>query len=79
MKLHLDAMGIKKSSGAQKSLCKRVRISIRTGMFNPEEAKYANGMLVELPYPTDDVRLLTKAAMEALDRVFRTMGQGLHC
>ncbi|SCZ47306.1 MULTISPECIES: translesion error-prone DNA polymerase V subunit UmuC [unclassified Pseudomonas] len=56
---------------AQKSLCKKVRVSIRTGMFNPEEAKYANGVLVELLYPTDDVRLLTKAAVEALDRVFR--------
>jgi DNA polymerase V len=40
-------------------------------MFNPEEAKYANGVLVDLPYPTDDVRLLTKAAVDALDRVFR--------
>lgn len=56
---------------AQGSVCKKIRVSIRTGMFNPEEAKYANGVLVELPYPTDDVRLLTKAAVEALDRVFR--------
>ena len=39
-------------------------------MFNPEEAKYANGALVELPYPTNDVRLLTKAAVEAVDRLF---------
>lgn len=56
---------------AQKSLCKKIRVSIRTGMFSPEEAKYANGVVVELPYPTDDVRLLTKAAVDALDRVFR--------
>ncbi len=55
----------------QKSLCKKIRVSIRTGMFNPEEAKYASGVLVDLPYPTDDVRLLTKAAVDALDRVFR--------
>lgn len=41
-------------------------------MFNPEEAKYANGVIVDLPYPTDDVRLLTKAAVDALDRVFRS-------
>lgn len=27
---------------AQGSLCKKVRVCIRTGMFNPEEAKYAN-------------------------------------
>ena len=56
---------------AQNSLCKKVRVSIRTGMFNPEEAKYANGVVIDLPYPTDDVRLLTKAAVDGLDRLFR--------
>ena len=56
---------------AQHSLCKKIRVSIRTGMFNPEEAKYANGALVELPYPTNDVRLMTKAATEAVNRLFR--------
>jgi DNA polymerase V len=56
---------------AQNSLCKKLRVSIRTGMFSPEEAKYANGALVELPYPTNDVRLLTKAATEAVHRLFR--------
>ncbi|WP_422419100.1 translesion error-prone DNA polymerase V subunit UmuC [Pseudomonas sp. GZD-222] len=56
---------------AQGSVCKKLRVSIRTGMFNPDEAKYANGVIVDLPYPTDDVRLLTKAAVDALDRVFR--------
>jgi DNA polymerase V len=56
---------------AQNSLCKKIRVSIRTGMFNPEEAKYANGALVELPYPTNDVRLMTKAATESVNRLFR--------
>jgi len=56
---------------AQQSLCRKIRISIRTGMFNPDEAKYANGVVVALPYPTDDVRLLTKAAVQGLERVFR--------
>lgn len=56
---------------AQKSLCKKIRVSIRTGMFNPDEAKYANGVVVELPYPTDDVRLLTRLAVDAVDQVFR--------
>ncbi len=57
---------------AQNSLCKKIRVSIRTGMFNPDEAKYANGALVELPYPTNDVRLMTKAATEAVNRLFRS-------
>lgn len=56
---------------AQGSVCKRMRISIRTGMFNPEEAKYAQGVLVELPYPTNDTLLLTRAGTEAVDRVYR--------
>lgn len=56
---------------AQQSLCKRVRVSIRTGMFNPEEAKYAKGVVCELPYPTDDTRLITKAAVNGLAEVFR--------
>ncbi|WP_416427811.1 translesion error-prone DNA polymerase V subunit UmuC (plasmid) [Pseudomonas sp. App30] len=57
---------------AQQSLCKKVRVSIRTGFFNPDEAKYANGVVVELPYPTDDTRLMTKLAVEAVDRIYRT-------
>lgn len=56
---------------AQRSLCKKLRVSIRTGMFNPEEAKYANGVIVDLPYPTDDVRVLTKTAVAAVEQVFR--------
>jgi DNA polymerase V len=56
---------------AQNSLCKKIRVSIRTGMFNPEEVKYANGALLELSYPTIDVRLLTRAATEAVNRLFR--------
>lgn len=56
---------------AQDSLCKKVRVCISTGMFNPEEAKYANGVVVDMPYPIDDVRLLTKAAVDALYRIFR--------
>ena len=56
---------------AQNSLCKKIRVCIRTGMFNPQEVKYTNGVVVDLPYPTDDVRLLTKSAIEALDRIFR--------
>jgi DNA polymerase V len=40
-------------------------------MFNPEEAKYANGALIELPYPTNDVRLITKAAVQVIDHLYR--------
>ncbi|RXU01262.1 DNA polymerase V subunit UmuC [Pseudomonas syringae] len=56
---------------AQGSVCKKIRVSIRTGMFSPDEAKYANGALVQLPYPTNDVRLLTKFATDAVTRIYR--------
>lgn len=48
-----------------------LRVSIRTGMFNPDEPKFGRGIICELPYPTDDTRIITKAAMAGLDEVFR--------
>ncbi|SFP39773.1 DNA polymerase V [Geopseudomonas sagittaria] len=56
---------------AQGSLCKKVRISIRTGMFNPAEPKFAKGVICELPYPTDDTRLIIRAASDGLELVYR--------
>ncbi len=56
---------------AQGSLCKRIRVSIRTGMFNPNEIQHAQGALVELPYPTNDTLLLTRAATEVVGHLFR--------
>lgn len=56
---------------AQGSLCKRVRVAIRTGMFNPDEAKFARGIVCELPYPSDDTRLIIRAALQGLDAIFR--------
>ena len=55
----------------QGSVCAQLRVSIRTGMFNPNEAKFANGVGVKLPYPTDDTRLLINAAMRALEAAYR--------
>uniref|UniRef100_UPI0007620C20 translesion error-prone DNA polymerase V subunit UmuC n=1 Tax=Pseudomonas sp. NBRC 111119 TaxID=1661034 RepID=UPI0007620C20 len=56
---------------AQGSLCKRMRVSIRTGMFNPQEAHHAQGALVELPYPTCDTLLMTRLATDAVSKIFR--------
>lgn len=36
---------------AQNSLCKKIRVSIRTGMFNPEEAKYVRAHRPSLRFP----------------------------
>ncbi|WP_225789587.1 translesion error-prone DNA polymerase V subunit UmuC [Pseudomonas sp. Marseille-P8916] len=56
---------------AQGSVCKRMRVSIRTGMFNPNELHLAKGALVELPYPTNDTLMLTRAATEAVEKVYQ--------
>ena len=56
---------------AQGSMCKRMRVSIRTGMFNPGEAHYAQGVMVELPYPTCDTLLMTRMATDAVAKIFR--------
>lgn len=56
---------------AQGSVCKRMRVSIRTGLFNPDEVHHAQGVLVELPYPTCDTLLMTSLATEAVDRLYR--------
>ena len=40
-------------------------------MCNPDEAKNVKGMVVELPCFTDNVRLMTKAAYEAHEHVYR--------
>jgi DNA polymerase V len=55
----------------QGSLCKKIRVSILTSMFNPDEPKFARGMICELPYPADDSRIITKAAMAGLVELFR--------
>lgn len=35
----------------QGSLCKTMRVNIRTGFFNTNEVKYSNGATVDLPIP----------------------------
>lgn len=53
---------------AQHSLAKRVRVSIRTGMFNPDEVKYAKGIVCELPYPSTPTIWLRIAASISASR-----------
>jgi DNA polymerase V len=39
-------------------------------MFNPDEPKYAQGVICKLPFPSDDTRVITKTAMAGLDTAF---------
>lgn len=54
----------------QGSVCCRVRVSIRTGMFNPNEPKLAKGIACKLLSPTNDTREITKAALHGLDVIY---------
>ncbi len=40
-------------------------------MFNPYELHFPKGALVELLYPTNDTLLLSKAATEAVERIYQ--------
>jgi len=40
-------------------------------LIRPDEQRGERPAPIDLPYPSDDVRLLTKAAVETLDHVFR--------
>lgn len=56
---------------AQASLCGAVHVFIHTNHFRPEDPQYANGITVPLIEPTDDNRLLARAALHGLARIYR--------
>jgi DNA polymerase V len=41
-------------------------------MFNPDEPKFSKGIVCELPYPTDDTRLVIHTALAGLEQIYRT-------
>lgn len=54
----------------QSSLCGALRIGIQTS-FHGDGPKYANAATCIPPYPTDDVRQLTKYALKAVEQIYR--------
>ena len=54
----------------QRSLCGVLRIGIQTS-FHGDGPKYAQAATVVPPFPTDDVRLLTRCALRALKQIYR--------
>lgn len=53
----------------QRSLCGAMRIGIQTS-FHGDGPKYANAATCIPPYPTDDVRQLTKCALQAVEQIY---------
>ena len=54
----------------QRSMCGALRIGIQTS-FHGDGPKYANAATAIPDYPTDDVRQLTRHALQALDGIYR--------
>jgi DNA polymerase V len=55
----------------QNSLAGAVQVYIRTNPFKAEHPQYQRGLTVPLPDPTDDTRLLARAALAGLRRLFK--------
>ena len=56
---------------AQGSVSAAVQVYIQTNRFKESDLQYSEGLLVPLPDPTDDTRLLTSAATLGLGLIFK--------
>lgn len=55
----------------QGSTCGAVHVFVETDRFKVDEPQYNNGRTVPLPEPSDDLRVIVKAALWGLRRIFR--------
>lgn len=55
----------------QKGFVDIVDVFIRTNPFHEHRPQYCNHCQIQLPYPTDDIRIITNAAKRGLKRIFR--------
>jgi DNA polymerase V len=56
---------------AQNSLAGSVTVSIRTGLFNLNEAQYQQTISLKLPSATQDTRVIIKAAKQLLKQIYK--------
>ena len=56
---------------AQGSVAAAVQVYIQTNRFKESDLQYSEGLVVPLPDPTDDTRLLTSAAILGLGLIFK--------
>jgi DNA polymerase V len=55
----------------QRSVASSIHVFINTNPFKTKEPQYSGGLLVPLPEPTDDTRLLIAAALAGLKSIYR--------
>ncbi|WP_447897728.1 DUF4113 domain-containing protein [Pseudomonas aeruginosa] len=56
---------------AQGDVCQLLQVYIRTGVFNPDEPRYARTASVPLHTPSNDSRDLVQAALAGLEGIYR--------
>lgn len=56
---------------AQGDVCQLLQVYIRTGVFNPDEPRYARTASVPLHTPSNDSRDLVQAALAGLESIYR--------
>jgi len=56
----------------QESVCGAIHVTIETSRFKEHDQPYMNSVTIPLPDASDDVRVLTGAALLGLRRIFRT-------
>ena len=56
---------------AQASTCETLQVFVMTNAFRPQDPQYSNAVTVPLPNPSNDTRLLVKAALFGLRRIYR--------
>lgn len=67
---HHASRGAEKLRG-QKSLARALLVFVKTNPFREDLPQHSQSMVVALPRPTDDSRLIVRAAMQGLESVHR--------
>lgn len=55
----------------QNSVASAIQVHIMTNRFRTQDEHYSNGIVVPLPEPSNDTRVLIAAAMSGLERIYR--------
>ncbi|BCT69546.1 Y-family DNA polymerase [Nitrosospira sp. NRS527] len=55
----------------QRSMCEAVQVFIETNPFREQDPQYSNSITVPLPNPSCDTRLLVRAALFGLKKIYR--------
>ena len=55
----------------ENSVCEAIQVFVQTNPFREQDPQYSNGITVPLPNASSDTRLLVRAALFGLKRIYR--------